>query len=89
MTYIEKSKELYIDFYENLWFTDEKDRHLNAKECALICCDKIIEGAKELEFTVLHTNYGQKLIDINGEIISKYTDFVLYYSRVKQEIELL
>jgi hypothetical protein len=35
---------------------------------------------------VLHTDYGQKLIDINGEVRVKYTEFVLYYLRVKDEI---
>lgn len=38
----EAAEELYTDFYENLWYVDERDRALNAKQCALITTDKIL-----------------------------------------------
>lgn len=85
----EKAKELINEFYLK---RPDDDLPLTyywtcAKGCALIAVDQITECAKDLEFTVLHTDYGQKLIDINGEIVSKYSDFVIYYSRVKDEIK--
>lgn len=78
--------EMYFDFVEA--HTSEGQIN-NAKQCALISCDLIVESAKKLDYTIIHNNYGQKLIDINGEIVSKYTDFVLYWTRVKTEIENL
>jgi hypothetical protein len=43
MTVKEQAEELYTDFYENLWYVDEKDKTLNAKQCALIAARKIIK----------------------------------------------
>jgi hypothetical protein len=43
MTVKEQAEELYTDFYENLWYVDEKDRKLNAKQCASIAASRIIK----------------------------------------------
>jgi len=35
-------ENLYIDFYENLWYVTERDRTMNAKQCTLITVNKIM-----------------------------------------------
>lgn len=85
----QKAKELFnIFLYAKKYQNSKNAMSVElAKQCALKSCDLIVESAKKLDYTIMHTNYGQKLIDINGEIVSKYTDFVLYWSKVKTEIE--
>lgn len=87
MTPEKKAEEILNSFYIILDAYSEYDFY-NAyvKECAINSIDILIDNSKQIEYTVLHTDYGQKLKDINGEIRSKYTEFVLYYLRVKDEI---
>jgi hypothetical protein len=52
MTPKERAIELYFDFSENLWYSTEEDKHLNAKQCALISVDEIwnaLEDARVFE----------------------------------------
>ena len=60
-----------------------------AKQCALITVDEIIEALGRLNVEVLHTEYGNKLIEINGEIRTNYVSHVIYWNEVKTEIEKL
>lgn len=60
-----------------------------AKIHALITVDEIIEALGRLNVEVLHTEYGSKLIEINGEIRTNYVSHVIYWNEVKNEIEKL
>jgi len=87
MTPENKAKEILNSFYGILDAYSENDFYNEyVKECAINAVEILINNSKQIEYNVMHTNYGQKLIDINGEIVSKYSDFVLYYLRVKDEI---
>ncbi len=48
MTPKEKAEQLYFDFSESLWYSTEKDKHLNAKQCALIAVNEILDS---IDFT--------------------------------------
>lgn len=57
-----------------------------AKQCALISVDEIIDAYKYLNVEVLHNEFGEILDKINGEIRIKYAEFVMYWQQVKEEI---
>ena len=48
LTFKEVAEEIYIDFYENLWYVDEKDRTLNAKQCSIITVNRLLEHCHHL-----------------------------------------
>lgn len=72
MTPKEKAKELIDKFYST--------------GGALIAVDEIIDAYQYLNVEVLHTEFGEILNKINGEIRIKYAEFVMYWQQVKQEI---
>lgn len=81
------AKISYLEFGGN--DDDLKNITIEAKKCAVIAVNEIIDQAALLEFTVLHTEFGEKLNEINAEIKSKYAEFVMYWNLVKNEIEYL
>jgi hypothetical protein len=87
MTPEKKAEQILNSFYTILDAYSEYDFY-NAyvKECAINSIDILIENSKQIEITVLHTDFGKKLKDINGEIRVKYSEFVLYYLRVRDKI---
>lgn len=96
MTAKEKAVEL-ITFFDKIQIDHNKNiaysfYHLgmdDRKKMALKVIDEIIKEVGKLNVEVLHTNYGEKLIQINGEIRSNYASFVMYWNKVKNEIEKL
>jgi hypothetical protein len=89
MTPKEKAEELFDmmlynngDEYHHCW-------DYVAKNCALIAVDEIIKGLGRLNVEILHTEYGDKLNEINGEIRTNYNSHVVYWNEVKKEIENL
>ena len=90
MTPKEKAKELIDKFnfsidhntkvYTIYQIPDE------SKRCALIAVDEVIDAYQYLNVEVLHTEFGEILDKINGEIRIKYAEFVMYWQQVKQEI---
>ncbi len=83
----EKAIELF-DKYDMIIYTDQ-DHKSQCKRCAIRAVNEIIDAYYYLNVEVLHTQFGQILNKINGEIRIKYTEFVMYWEQVKQEIENL
>ena len=87
-------KEKAIEIYNNnLKFV--KDAHIyqnrniisfTAIKCSLLTVEEIIESVKNLNIKILHTEYGEKLEQINGEIKTNYANFIIYWNKVKEEI---
>ena len=59
---------------------------LVAKSCAKIAVDEIIKEVGKLNIEILHTEWGDKLAEINAEIRTNHTFFVIYWQQVKTEI---
>ena len=87
MTPKDKAIELY-NKYKFVYIQNYTSKH-EVKECALIAVDEIIESLSRLNVEVLHTEYGNKLIEINGEIRTNYGSHVIYWNKVKNEIDKL
>jgi hypothetical protein len=87
MTPKEKAEELYGKF-DMIIYTDQ-DYKSQCKRCAIRAVNEIIDAYYYLEVEVLHTQFGEILNKINGEIRIKYNKFVMYWELVKQEIEKL
>lgn len=96
MTAKEKAVEL-ITFFDKIQIESNKNiaylfNHLgmyDRQKMVLKVIDEIIKELKKLNVEVLHTNYGEKLTEINGEIITNYASLIWYWNQVKQEIEKL
>ena len=94
MTSKEKSVQLFNKYYVSILdvnndLSEEIIISILAKKQALIAVDEIIEALGRLNVEVLHTEYGNKLIEINGEIRTNYKSHVIYWNEVKTEIEKL
>lgn len=65
MTPKEKAKELYISYYMNLWFSFEKDRTLNSKQCALMAVELHLEELSKMKLIFsdreIHYNFWQEV----------------------------
>lgn len=59
MTPKEQAKDLYMNYYMNLWFNSETDRTLNSKQCALIAIDLHLEQLYKMKliFSYRELNY--------------------------------
>jgi hypothetical protein len=94
MTPKEKAEYL-VDEYRLILIHTETDCSeeilctLIAKQCAIIVVNQIIEQCGKLNVEILHTEYGEKLTQINAEIRTNYTSLVMYWNEVKNEIEKL
>jgi hypothetical protein len=96
MTPKEKVIEL-INFFDKIQIDSNKNiaytfYHLgmdDRKKMALKVIDEVIEEVGKLNVKIFHAEYGEKLKEINGEIITNYNSFVLYWQEVKKEIEKL
>lgn len=84
MTPKEKANELIRKF--TLTFSSNIEE---AKQSALISINEIIDAYYYLEVEILHTQFGELLNKINGEIRIKYIEFCMYWIEVKKEIEQL
>ena len=90
----EKATQLFNKYYVSILGIDNdlsEDIIISilAKKHCLIAVDEIIEALGRLNVEVLHTEYGNKLIEINGEIRTNYKSYVIYWNEVKNEIEKL
>ena len=90
MTPKEKAKELFHKYADEFNFDDTyRGYKEQSKQCALIAIDEIIKGLERLNVEILHTEYGDKLNEINGEIKTNYNLHVIYWNEVKKEIKKL
>ena len=90
----EKATQLFNKYYVyileiNHDLSEEIIISILAKKHALIAVDEIIEALGRLNVEVLHTEYGNKLIEINVEIRTNYVSHVIYWNEVKTELEKL
>ena len=90
----EKATQLFNKYYVSILeinhdLSEEVIISILAKKQALIAVDEIIEALSKLNVEVLHTEYGSKLIEINGEIRTNYGSHVIYWIEVKNEINKL
>lgn len=88
MTPKEKAQYLFNKM-DMIIYTDQDDWKSQCKRCAIITVDEIINACELLNIEILHTEYGDKLTEINGEIRTNYVSFVIYWNNVKTEIEKL
>ena len=98
MTPKQKANELYMSFRMlQIANEDEDDETFNpnsrAKQCALICCDKILsifDGLHKPEYCAFDA-IGERKFTYNGEYDTHMTgyDMVEYWNEVKLEIEKL
>jgi hypothetical protein len=84
MTPREKASELVDKFSNKCLLTTD-----GGKVAALIAVNEIIDAYAYLEVEILHTQFGEILNKINGEIRIKYTEFCMYWEQVKKEIDKL
>lgn len=87
MTPKEKAQELCNKF-DMIIYTDQ-DHKSQCKRCAIRAVNEIIDAYQYLNVEVLHTEFGEILNKINGEIRIKYAEFVMYWDEVKKEINNL
>lgn len=73
MTPYDKAKELVEKYYE--YSQDVGDINYSSKQCAIICCDEIIESLRQ----------SQKMSVSSGEYMYQFE----YWQSVKREIEKL
>ena len=86
----DKALEIYNNNLE--WVTDAhiyKKRNIisiSAIKCSLLTVEEIIVSVTNLNVKILHTEFGEKLNQINGEIQTNYKNFIIYWNKVKEEI---
>jgi hypothetical protein len=85
MTPQEKAKELVNKFYPRAtsYSLDRKNQNQNAKQCALIAVDEIIESRKD------DSRFDDTLFQITTHYITPHPMYLTYWQEVKQEINLL
>ena len=96
MTPTEKSYELikffdkiHIDSNTNIAYTFNHFTIVEKKKLLINFIDEIIKEVGKLNIEILHTEYGDKLTEINGEIRTNYNAFVLYWNGVKFSIDII
>jgi len=86
MTPKEKAEELverflpYSDYNECDVFTERENQFKNAKHCALICVDEILEANEKISLKDLRETMQ------TNDILCQLTDNAMYWQEVKQEI---
>ena len=76
----------YFDENKNVLYTFEHFTIDDKKRTVKMFIEQIINAVGKLDVEVLHTQYGDKLTEINGQIRTNYNLNVLYWQQVKEEI---
>ena len=90
MTHKQQAEKLFRMYADEFNFDDTyRSYREQSKKCAIIVVNQIIEQCGKLNVEILHTEFGERLNQINGQIKTNYAPFVIYWNEVKKEIEKL
>lgn len=80
---------IQIDYDKNIAYTFNHFTIEEKKKLLIKFIDEIINGVGKLNVGIVHTQYGEKLTEINGEIRTNYNTLVLYWNAVKWSIDII
>jgi len=80
---------IQYDYDKNIAYTFNHFTIEEKKKLLIKFIDEIINEVGKLNVEISHTEYGEKLTEINGEVRTNYKAFVLYWNAVKWTIDII